>query len=88
MVKTAPFDNYLAEYEQWFDDHYFVFLSELEAIRSIFPTKGKGVEIGAGSGLFASAHGIAEGCDPSANMREKAIGRGIKAIDGIAENFP
>jgi len=60
---------------------------QLEAIRSIFPTKGKGVEIGAGSGLFASALGIAEGCDPSANMCEKAIGRGIKAIDGIAENL-
>jgi len=88
MAKTAPFDNYLAEYEQWFDDHYFVFLSELEAIRSVLPTKGKGVEIGVGSGLFASALGISEGCDPSENMRAKAIERGINVVNGIAEDLP
>ncbi len=88
MAKTAAFDHYLSEYEQWFDDHYFAFLSELEAIRSVLPSTGRGVEIGVGSGLFASALGIGEGCDPSATMRAKAIERGIHAIDGIAENLP
>jgi len=88
MAKTTPFDNYLAEYEQWFDDHYFAFLSELEAIRSVLPAKGKGVEIGVGSGLFASALGITEGCDPSEAMRAKAIERNIDAISGIAEKLP
>jgi ubiquinone/menaquinone biosynthesis C-methylase UbiE len=88
MAKTKPFDDYISEYEQWFDDHYFAFLSEIEAIRSVLPSKGKGVEIGVGSGLFASALGIPEGCDPSATMRAKAIERGINAIEGIAENLP
>lgn len=88
MAKTTPFDNYLAEYEQWFDDYYFAFLSELKAIRSVLPAKGKGVEIGVGSSLFASAFGITEGCDPSEPMREKAIERGINAIKGVAENLP
>ena len=88
MPKTAPFDNNFPEYEQWFDDHHFAFLSEIEAIRKVLPSKGRGVEIGVGSGLFASALGIKEGCDPSANMRAKAIERGINAIEGIAENLP
>ena len=88
MAKTAPFDNYHSEYEQWFNDNYFVYLSELEAIRKALRTSGKGVEIGVGSGLFASALDITEGCDPSATMRAKAIERGINAIDGIAENLP
>ena len=88
MAQTAPFDNYRSEYEQWFDDNYFVYLSELEAIRKALRTNGKGVEIGVGSGLFASAFGITEGCDPSATMRAKAIERGINAIDGIAEHLP
>jgi SAM-dependent methyltransferase len=88
MAKTKPFDNYLFEYEKWFEDYYFVFLSELEAIRSVLPAKGKGVEIGVGSGLFASALGITKGCDPSSIMRTKAIERGINAIEGIAENLP
>jgi len=88
MAKTTPFDNYLSEYEQWFVDYHYVFLSEIEAIRKVLPPKGKGVEIGVGSGIFASALGIWEGCDPSANMRLKAIERGINTIDGIAENLP
>jgi ubiquinone/menaquinone biosynthesis C-methylase UbiE len=88
MAKTAPFENYLFEYEKWFDDNIFTFLSEAEAIRSILPQKGKVVEIGVGSGIFASALGIKEGCDPSASMRLKAQKRGINAIEGIAENLP
>jgi len=88
MAKTAPFDHNRSEYEQWFDDNYFVYLSELEAIRKALRTSGKGVEIGVGSGLFASVLGITEGCDPSATMRAKAIEQGISAIDGIAEHLP
>ncbi len=88
MAKTAPFDNHLAEYEQWFDNNYFAFRSELEAIRTMMPSKGRGVEIGVGSGLFASELGIEEGCDPSAAMLVKAGERGINAVEGIAENLP
>jgi SAM-dependent methyltransferase len=88
MAKTTPFDNYLDEYEHWFDNNYSVFLSELEAIRKVVPAGSRGVEIGVGSGIFALPLGIKEGCDPSASMREKAVGRGINVIDGIAENLP
>lgn len=55
MAKTAPFDNCLSEYEQWFDNYYFVYLLEVEAIRRFLPTERSGVEIAVGSGLFASA---------------------------------
>jgi ubiquinone/menaquinone biosynthesis C-methylase UbiE len=88
MANTAPFDNHLPEYEQWFTDNHFAFLSELKAIRKVLPTRGKGIEIGIGSGIFALPLDIKEGCDPSASMREKAVERGITAINGIAENLP
>lgn len=88
MAKTEAFEKHLAEYEQWFEDHHYAFLSELEAIRELLPLKGRGVEIGVGSGLFASSLGIEEGCDPSEAMRKKAISRGINAIDCIAEKLP
>ena len=88
MAKTGPFDTHLQEYEKWFEDNHFVFLSELEAIRKLIPGKGVGVEIGVGSGIFSAPLGVAEGCDPSSAMREKAAERGINAIDGIAENLP
>ncbi|MBN1388910.1 MAG: class I SAM-dependent methyltransferase, partial [Bacteroidales bacterium] len=88
MAKTEAFDKHLAEYEQWFEDNHYAFLSELEAIRELLPSKSRGVEIGVGSGLFASALGIEEGCDPSETMRKEAISRGINAIDCIAEKLP
>lgn len=88
MAKTKPFDEHLAEYEQWFIDNYFVFQSELEAIQKVLPSIGKGVEIGVGSGIFASLLGIKNGIEPSFAMREKAIERGINAIDGVAEKLP
>ncbi|MBN2648902.1 MAG: class I SAM-dependent methyltransferase [Prolixibacteraceae bacterium] len=88
MAKTEPFDLHIDEYENWFDQNRFVYLSELEAIRTLLPQKGNGVEIGVGSGVFASELGITNGCDPSATMRKKAAERGINAKYGIAEELP
>ena len=87
-AKTKPFDEHLSEYEQWFSDNHYVFKSELEAIRKLMPRKGKGVEIGIGSGIFAIPLGINEGIEPSKVMREKAQERGLHVIDGVAENLP
>jgi len=88
MAKIAAFEQYWLEYEKWFNEHRFVFLSEIEAIKKLLPPAGRKVEIGVGSGLFASALNIEEGCDPSLRMRQKAQERGIKAIDCVAENLP
>lgn len=88
MARTEPFDEHLNEYEQWFTENHWVFQSELEAIRSVIPVKGRGVEIGVGSGIFASPLGIRDGVEPSSTMRRKARERGINAIEGIAEKLP
>lgn len=88
MPKTKPFDEHLAEYEQWFIKNHFVFQSELAALRKVMPAKGKGVEIGIGSGIFASLLGIKDGVEPSYVMREKSRERNINAIDGVAEKLP
>ena len=88
MPKTKPFDNHLKEYERWFVDNHYVFQSELNAVRKVLPNKGKGIEIGIGSGIFAEPLGIDEGIEPSKAMREKAKKRNIKVIDAVAENLP
>ena len=88
MSKTKPFDEYSGEYEQWFSDNYNVFQSELEAIRRVLPQKGSGFEIGIGSGIFADPLGIKDGIDPSEVMRKLARERGLRAIEGVAENLP
>lgn len=88
MPKTKPFDENLIDYEQWFIDHYFVFQSELAALRKAIPLTGTGVEIGIGSGIFALPLEIKDGIDPSLAMRQKAKERGIYPVDGVAEKLP
>lgn len=88
MSKTEPFDLFPDRYDEWFEVNRFVFECELQAIRELLPEYGKGIEIGVGSGQFASALGIKTGVEPSANMRKIAESRGINVIDGIAENLP
>ena len=88
MAKTEPFDNHLKEYEEWFDGNHFVYLSELEAIKEVIPTSGRGIEVGIGSGLFAAPLGIKEGCDPSDEMRSKAEKRELTTTKCVAEDLP
>lgn len=85
---TNPFDPIAREYDQWFDDNKFTFLSELEAIRFFTPSVGKGLEIGVGTGRFAAELGIKYGIEPSENMAKFAIQRGIEVETGNAENLP
>ena len=88
MVKVKPFEEYASEYEDWFRKNHFVYISELKAVRSLFPLTGKGVEIGVGTGRFASRLGISLGLDPSINMLKLARRNGIRVISAIAEKLP
>ncbi len=88
MAKTEPFDQYPEEYEEWFSQNHYAYLSELAAVKKALPDKGRGVEIGIGSGKFALPLGIKEGVEPSKAMREKARERGLSVTDGVAENLP
>ncbi len=87
MPKTAPFDNYSDEYEDWFIINKYAFQSELNAIKIAFPDNGDVVEIGIGSGIFAAPLGIKEGIEPSEAMREKAKKRGVRVMDAVAEDL-
>ncbi len=88
MKKDSLFDVHGDQYEQWFRDHDHAYRSELQAIRSLLPQSGRGMEVGVGSGLFAAPLGITEGVDPSRVMRELAWKLGINASSGVAENLP
>jgi len=88
MPKTEPFDNYSDEYDNWFIINKYAFLSELNAVNRALPPKGNIIEIGIGSGIFAEPLGIKEGVEPSAAMRDKARGKGIKVIDATGEELP
>jgi len=88
MARTEPFDKYLNDYENWFEDHKYVYESELEAVRHFIPINQKGIEIGIGTGRFALPLGIKEGVEPSASMRKYALQKGLKVHEGTAEELP
>jgi SAM-dependent methyltransferase len=95
MAITQPFDENSEQYEQWFVTNRWVYDTEVEAIRDVLPSTGTagnaspaGLEIGAGSGLFASRLGIANGVEPSSAMIEKARVRGLDMKEGVAESLP
>jgi len=88
MAKTEPFDKHLNDYEEWFEEHKYVYESELEAVRHFIPKKKKGIEIGIGTGRFAIPFGIKEGVEPSGGMRYLAIYKGLDVYKGTAEELP
>jgi len=88
MPRTQPFDDYFDEYEEWFEKHLFVYLSEVEALRSMIPRWKKGVEIGVGTGRFAHPLGVKDGIEPSREMRRLATQKGLKVRDAVAEALP
>jgi len=90
MLQTLPFNDHVADYEEWFDKHQFIFQSEVLAIRELLPKEEnlRGLEIGTGTGRFADALGIKEAVEPADNMRKAAMKRGIKVHDAEAEHLP
>ncbi len=88
MVKIEPFEKYASQYEEWFEKNPFAYQSELRAVKELLPEKGKGLEIGVGSGRFALPLNIRAGVEPSEKMRRIAQKRGIRAIGGQAEALP
>ena len=83
-----PFEPIAKEYDQWFDDNKYTFLSELEAVKYFLPKQGQGIEIGIGTGRFAYELGIKYGIEPSKAMASIAIKKGINVIIGNAEVLP
>lgn len=82
------FEGKAAGYDSWFDENPLLLEAEAEAIRQVMPEFQSGVEIGVGTGIFASRLGIGTGVDPSPDMGSWAERRGIRFIQGEAEALP
>ncbi len=88
MSKKNIFDKYHKRYDAWYERNKFAYFSELKAIRKVLPKRGKGLEIGVGTGRFASALGIEYGLEPSLKMARIAGERGVKVKIGRGEKLP
>ena len=80
------FDNLVNEYEEWFERHPKIYEEEIKTIKSLLPN-GKGMEVGVGTGRFATPLGIRFGIEPSKKMAEVARKRGIEVVEISAEEM-
>jgi len=88
MAQIEPFEKFTLRYEDWFEEHRYVYESELKAVRVLLPEYQSKVEIGVGSGRFAAPLGIKRGLEPSVRMSKIAKKRGILVDEGVCENLP
>ncbi len=87
-MDISVFDKYYKEYDNWYERNKFAYFSELKAVKKVLPKKGKGLEIGVGTGRFASVLGIEFGVDPSGKVLEIAKKRGVKVKLARGEKLP
>lgn len=88
MPKSEPFERHADRYDDWFEAHREAYESEVAALRRLIQEPGDGVEIGVGSGRFASPLGLRVGVDPAGEMLARARERGIDVVRGVAEALP
>jgi ubiquinone/menaquinone biosynthesis C-methylase UbiE len=88
MRNTDTFEKYAQEYDKWFDENKDVYKSEIMALRDLIPREGVGLEVGVGTGRFATPLGIKMGVEPAKAMADMARKRGIDVHEGRAEALP
>jgi len=81
------FDQYYQQYDAWYVTNKWAYLSELKTIKKLLPQKGRGLEIGVGTGRFAAPLGIDIGIDISEKMLSIARQRGVDARLGDGEHL-
>jgi ubiquinone/menaquinone biosynthesis C-methylase UbiE len=85
------FEKKAQEYDNWFDRHFGAgaFALELKCIKGLLDNVPKdSLEVGVGTGRFASALGIKFGVDPSSNALHYSQKRGIHVVQAVAEFLP
>ena len=78
-------------YDLWFESREGEAIFEIEkhCLRALIQTvTGLWLEVGLGSGRFATSLGISEGVDPSSGMLAIAARRNVHAVRGIGEDLP
>jgi SAM-dependent methyltransferase len=90
--KTLPqdvFEEYANDYDRWFEGHRDEYLAELARLRLVLPAPdSRSIEVGVGSGRFASPLGVPLGIEPSRALGRMARRRGVEVIRGKAESIP
>ena len=81
------FDKEWQKYDGWYDQNPAIFRSELKAISKVMPS-GSGLEIGVGTGRFASFFRLPFGIDPAFSALRLSRKRNILVAQGKGERLP
>ncbi|HVP97308.1 class I SAM-dependent methyltransferase [Methanoregula sp.] len=82
------FKRYAGEYDHWFETHPAIYQEQLALLMRVLPEGRMKLEVGVGSGRFASRLGIRHGLDPSPSLSALANKRGIETVQGVGEFLP
>ncbi len=85
MSSLGVFDQRAREYDEWYEKHRLIYLSELEAVKHFRCRRG--LEIGVGTGRFAEKTGVVAGLDPSIEMLKLAPSS-VHLVQGVGEALP
>jgi ubiquinone/menaquinone biosynthesis C-methylase UbiE len=85
--KVADYEKNWRQYDKWYDTHRSLYQTEIKALEKAMPS-GWGLEVGVGTGRFASPLSVRYGLDPSFNMLRLAKQREIKVVQGYGEDLP
>lgn len=88
MPAEKPFEENALRYDAWFEEHPHLYEAELAAVGGFLRPFQRAVEVGAGTGRFASRLGIPLGVEPSESMARLARSRGVDVLPGSAEALP
>jgi len=81
------FDQFSKHYDSWYFLHPEVLESEVQAIKAL-SLNGLGLDVGVGTGIFASRVEVPIGIDASKQMLKISRKRGIQVIRALAERLP
>ncbi len=85
---VSIFDRYADDYDQWFETNKEVYTAQTGYLRWYITGTDNDLEIGVGSGRFASRLGIRHGLDPSPRLLVMARQRGVETVLGKGEYLP
>lgn len=83
----SPFDEKANDYDMWYEENREILSLEVEAIRRM-DLRGKGLDVGGGTGLISSKIGAAVCLDLSAPMLRHALRYRLHVVQGLAECLP
>jgi ubiquinone/menaquinone biosynthesis C-methylase UbiE len=88
MPVVMAFERHAEQYDRWFGEHERLYLAEVAALQRFITRGGLRVEVGVGTGRFASRLGITFGVEPSRQMARLAGSRGVAVCQAVGEQMP